>query len=143
MSTIFSFTVPGVATAKGRGRATVTKAGHVRVYTPEKTRAAEETFVARSLAFRPRTPLSGPIRLVLKFVMPCPKSAPRSLKDRLGVQPPHTKRPDLDNLEKLVKDACNGVFWIDDAQVFEVSKTKVYGIIPQIEVWIEEMEMTP
>jgi len=135
---IISFTVLGVAVAKGRGRVS-TFGGHARVYTPSKTRQAEETFVARSLAFRPKTPLTGPIRLNLIFVMPCPKSAPRSLKDQLIAYPPHTKRPDLDNLEKLVKDALNGVFWVDDAQVFDVVKKKVYGMMPRTEVTIEEI----
>lgn len=135
---IITFTVLGAAVAKGRGRATIA-GGHARIYTPAKTRDAEQTFVARSLEFRPPEPLRGPLRLQLTFVMPCPKSAPRSLKDRLGMYPPHVKRPDLDNLEKLVLDACNGVFWIDDAQVFDVSKRKVYGTVPMIVVRIEEI----
>lgn len=135
---ILTFTVLGIPVAKGRGRVAVF-AGHAHVFTPAKTRNAEQTFVARSLEFRPPTPLAGALRLQLTFVLPCPKSAPRSLKDQLGAYPPHTKRPDLDNLEKLVKDACNGVFWNDDSQVFDVVKRKVYGLVPRTEVRIEEI----
>jgi len=144
--TIISFTVPGIPVAKGRARSRHVKTRDGREfdmhYTPKKTADAEETFVARSLEFRPAQPLTGALRLQLTFVLPCPKSAPRSLRDASahGAYPPHIKRPDLDNLEKLVKDACNGVFWNDDSQVFDVIKKKVYGVVPRTEVRIEEAE---
>jgi Holliday junction resolvase RusA-like endonuclease len=137
------FEVLGVPVAKGRARhrhvKTKTGAEFNMAYTPKKTAEAEETFVARALAFAPSAPLAGPIRLSLVFVLPLPKSAPRKLRERLGdpSDMPHVKRPDLDNLEKLVKDACNGVFWIDDSQVFEVTKRKIYGAVPRtkVEIW--------
>lgn len=37
-----------------------------------------------------------------------------------------TSKPDLDNLEKAVKDALTGVLWHDDAQVTYVWKRKVW-----------------
>ena len=36
-------------------------------------------------------------------------------------------RKDVDNLSKPVSDALNGIFWEDDAQVFELLVTKVYS----------------
>lgn len=150
MMTNLRFEVLGVPVAKGRARHRHVKTAGGKefnmAYTPKKTAEAEETFVARSLAFAPPEPLAGPIHLTLDFILPIPKSAPRSLRERVdregmfgayGV--PHTKRPDLDNLEKLVKDACNGVFWKDDSQVFAVVKRKIYGTIPRTIVEIEEI----
>jgi Holliday junction resolvase RusA-like endonuclease len=141
---VISFEVPGVAVAKGRGRAAVV-AGHAHVFTPAKTREAEQTFVARSLEFRPPYPLTGPILLSLTFILPIPKSAPKKTRmlmeseAALGHDQPHTKRPDLDNLVKLVKDACNGVFWMDDSQVYAIGARKLYGAIPRTIVRIEEV----
>lgn len=144
------FEVLGVPVAKGRARHRHVKTAGGKefdmAYTPKKTADAEETFVARSLAFAPAEPLSGPVRLTLNFIMPIPKSAPKSLRERvtdppIGAVPvPHTKRPDLDNLEKLVKDACNGVFWKDDSQVFAVIKRKIYGTTPRTIVTIDEVK---
>ncbi len=48
----------------------------------------------------------------------------------------HTKRPDLDNVVKAIKDGCNGVAWKDDSQVVSLSARKIYGP-PSVEVEIE------
>lgn len=39
----------------------------------------------------------------------------------------HKKRPDVDNLAKLVLDAGNGVLYEDDSQVCDLHIQKVYG----------------
>ena len=41
----------------------------------------------------------------------------------------HTKKPDLDNTLKSLKDALNGVMWLDDSHVGEVLMRKI--ILPQ------------
>lgn len=45
----------------------------------------------------------------------------------------HTKRPDLDNVVKAIKDGANGVVWKDDSQVDDVRASKRYGQ-PRVEV---------
>jgi Holliday junction resolvase RusA-like endonuclease len=142
---IIRFSVAGVPVAKGRARYrhVKTRAGREfnTAYTPKKTADAEETFVARSLAFAPSTPFAGALRLSLVFVLPIPASLSKPKRAAIvDGSTPHVKRPDLDNLEKLIKDACNGVFWIDDSQIFEVSKRKVYGAVPRTDVTIEEIQ---
>lgn len=37
-----------------------------------------------------------------------------------------TKKPDMDNVVKIVLDALNGFAWHDDAQVVDLSVMKVY-----------------
>lgn len=62
---------------------------------------------------RPEKPLDGPIKLILEFRMT--KSLNAEIQKR---QYPCTKQ-DLDNLEKAVMDALNGIIWTDDAKVCE------------------------
>jgi Holliday junction resolvase RusA-like endonuclease len=48
-------------------------------------------------------------------------------KSGLAADAPRLPRPDIDNLEKAVLDALNGVAWKDDTQVARVVKEKTYG----------------
>ena len=65
-------------------------------------------------------PFAGRCSVILQFYFQRPKSHLRTngmVKD--GAPGPHTSKPDLDNLAKLVLDRVtrNGRFWGDDAQV--------------------------
>ena len=64
------------------------------------------------------TPLEGPVRLELEFVMPRPKSTPKRST------PPAIKRPDVDKLARAVLDAITGVVVVDDSQIVELWATK-------------------
>lgn len=58
----------------------------------------------------------------------------------------HTKRPDLDNLIKFVKDCLNGVVYQDDSQVFSIQAEKRYSEDPKTEVfisWVEKLNDEP
>jgi len=138
-----TFAVQGVPQPKKRAKSRLIKtptSTFISTYKHPKTAAAEESFIARAIAHKPPAPLTAPIVLTLLFVLPVPKAWPRrrilQLADR---EIPHVSRPDLDNLEKLVKDAMNGVFWSDDQQVCGVTKRKIYGLEPRTEVTIEEI----
>lgn len=61
----------------------------------------------------------------------------RTLAMRGGLFP--AKRPDLDNLIKTVKDACNRVVWLDDSQVCTLTVTKRYSDNPRTKIMIEEL----
>lgn len=66
----------------------------------------------------PSQPTEGPVAVTLVFVLPRPKRMPG--KDRH----PHCCKPDIDNLEKAVLDAMQGVFWFDDSQVAVLQSAK-------------------
>ncbi len=51
----------------------------------------------------------------------------------------HTKRPDLDNCVKFVKDCLNGIVWWDDSQVYEVHAKKIYDENPRTYIIIREI----
>ena len=129
-----TFTIPGEPVAKGRARSFV-RNGHVEHYTPEKT-AMYENLVKLSAqqAMGGLVPIEGAVALIVRAFMGIPTSWSQK-KQRaaaLGDIKP-TKRPDLDNIVKSVKDGANGVMWKDDSQVVDVRASKRYGI-PRVEV---------
>lgn len=47
-------------------------------------------------------------------------------------------KPDIDNLQKLTYDSCNGILWRDDAQVVEIRLLrKIFGEVPRIELELD------
>ncbi|MDK1716610.1 RusA family crossover junction endodeoxyribonuclease [Dellaglioa algida] len=51
-----------------------------------------------------------------------------------------TVKPDIDNYVKGIKDALNGVIWVDDNLVIELEAKKYYSVNPRIEVRIKELK---
>lgn len=130
------FTVPGEPVAKGRARACI-RGGHVAHYTPDKTARYENLVkLAAQLAMVGRPPLDGAVTLTIHAVMTIPASW--SAKRRAAAMgQPVTKRPDLDNLVKAIKDGANKVLWWDDSQVVALQATKRYGEVPRVDVFVE------
>lgn len=133
------FTVPGPPFGKQRPQHT--KYGHD--YTPKETRAYEEFakkcfFVAAGSSF---IPLQGALRIKIFAGYPIPKSTSkkqRALMLENKVLP--TKKPDWDNIGKIICDALNGVAYKDDAQITDPSMCKRYIDGPGVvEVWISNL----
>ena len=138
--TEISFTVEGVPVAKARARAGLN--GH---YTPAKTRDAERLvgIEARAAMIAARqTMFTGPVELALAFYFPVPKSWPGWKREKaLRFMAWKISKPDVDNLAKLVKDACNGIVWSDDAQVAVISRiTKQYDETARTEVTVRPLD---
>ena len=52
-----------------------------------------------------------------------------------------TKKPDTDNLCKSVLDSCNGLLWVDDSIITDLSARKRYtGDLARVEVEISEVQ---
>ena len=62
-------------------------------------------------------PRVGPVAVALDFVLPRPKSEPKTTR-------PHTRRPDVDKLARAVLDALTGIYFADDSQVDSLAATK-------------------
>ena len=118
------FVQHGTPTPKGRPRSTKTG----RHYTPASTRTAEQSLLAAyRLVAGARPPHTGPVEVHLEAVFVPATSWPKWKRDMaLAGQLPHTTKPDLDNLLKLV-DGLNGHAWADDAQIFRATPEKRYG----------------
>ena len=63
---------------------------------------------------------SQPKRVQIECYRALPKSKQRKTRN---IQEPDIYKPDVDNIEKVVFDALNGVAWIDDSQI--VSNTTI------------------
>ncbi|MER5171608.1 RusA family crossover junction endodeoxyribonuclease [Thioclava kandeliae] len=81
-------------------------------------------------------PIAGPVHLefVAVFEIPMSWSKKKAAAHLFG---PHTQKPDLDNLEKQIKDALNHIAWADDCQVASVAKRKVWGRAAKTVIHIE------
>lgn len=138
-----TFSVMGEPVAKGRGKVAVI-AGHATVYTPPKTRKAEETFAARAMKSAPSEPTLDALEVELTFVLSPPKSWPKWKAEAVAEGlVPHTTRPDLDNYVKLALDALNGLFFVDDKQIIGITARKKYGLIPQTRVVLRRLPPAP
>ena len=78
------------------------------------------------------------IHLTCRFFMPIPASISKKKRAEYeGCAVPHTKKPDLDNLVKFVKDCANAVLWRDDSQVTTLTASKAYHPTPGTEITVE------
>lgn len=114
--------IPGDPVGKERPRVAN---GHA--YTPEKTKAYEER-IAWAWKQAHGEMIEGPVRLrvVAYFGVPSSASKKRQALMREGKILP-TKKPDEDNILKVIQDALNGLAYKDDAYVVTGCCTKKYG----------------
>jgi Holliday junction resolvase RusA-like endonuclease len=122
----FRLHVPGDKPV-GKARPRMTSKG--RPYTPAATKLAEASVRAAWIAAgSPRLP-DVPLWMHLTIVQPRPKSHFRANGQLSAVGDRHrfpAKRPDIDNIIKLVCDALNGCAYRDDAQIVSVAARKVW-----------------
>ena len=123
--------IPGKPIAKARPR--FCRVGkHVKTYDVQTTESGKWMLLAKEQIHD--TPSEGPISLICYFYMPRPLSHYGTGKNRNKLKSAspvyHTKKPDLDNLVKFVKDCLNGIAWRDDSQVVKLSAVKKYNRDP-------------
>lgn len=136
---MIAFILPCIPTAQARARHGVVN-GHSMTFKSGAQRAAEQTLDALLALHAPEAPLMGAVTLEFRAVFPPPKSASKKARAAMlrGAEP-HTKKPDLDNLTKQLKDAMTRLqFWRDDRQVVRIVCEKRYGEQGRWEVCIRE-----
>lgn len=133
--TCIRFSVPGEPVGKARPR--FTKNGHA--YTPDKTRSYEAIVKLCVIkAMKGKKLLTGAISLSVTAFFPIPKSYTKAVREKaLSGEMRHTKKPDWDNVGKIVSDALNGVVYADDAKVSHAIVDKRYSDFPRVEVAVE------
>lgn len=138
MATI-RFTVPGEPVAKQRPRVYRTSSGKSVAVTPTKT-VNYENLVKWVLVNSGNTKmLEGEIEASIKAMFGIPKSM--SKKDRQLVNEGKlrpTKKPDVDNVAKIILDSINGLAYKDDSQVTKLTIEKEYSENPRVEVTLWE-----
>lgn len=121
---LIEFFVPGKAVGKGRPR--FTRSGHA--YTPATTREYEKRVqVAYRLAEAHRGPSDARMRASLHVSAAIPVSWTRKKKAEALEGKISPGKPDIDNIVKAIFDACNGLVFVDDAQIVDLTATKKYG----------------
>ena len=137
---MIEFHVPGPPVGKGRPR--IGRVGaHARMFTPAKTVSYESTVaLAAQQAMFNRPLFDGAVGVTLAIDCPIPASwSQKKQADALHGRILPTTKPDIDNVEKAIFDALNGVVWRDDVQVVRVSKAKRYGATPGVRVWVDHV----
>ncbi len=142
---MIEITVPGVPIAKKRPRFFIRRnPGRGKILGAQNIQQTEEgRFLFSVQQQYKKSPLESPIVLHAVFSMPIPKGTSRkkaALMESEWIR--HTKKPDLDNLLKFVKDCLNGVVWKDDSQVWKVVARKEYSRTPQTMIHVEESKVS-
>lgn len=138
---LLSLELPGAPRGKGRPRFRVIGKGKkqfVSTYTDSETRAYEDRLKAvGALRMGMDTPFDFPLSVKVEAMMPIPASwsAKKRASAANGEIAPTTK-PDADNIAKM-KDALNGVVWLDDSLIVSLVVVKRYSDVPllRISVW--------
>ncbi|MEN6487848.1 MAG: RusA family crossover junction endodeoxyribonuclease [Smithella sp.] len=134
------FTVLGEPQGKGRpifgGK---TKAGTPITRTPDKTVFYENLIITEyrrqvgSAKFEDNTNLD--MRITAYYTIPASASKKKQKQMENGEIRP-TKKPDMDNIVKVVADSLNSIAYRDDAQIVDCQIRKFYSRQPRIEVTI-------
>ncbi len=147
---MLSFSIPIAPVAQARPRA-VNMANRRKYYRPGKPKIIlhDPTNVKRYkqlLGYYIRQhytakPITGPLRVTLRFYRQVQKSVSRVEHDRRV----HDKKlpivkPDVSNYVKSTEDALNGILWEDDAQIVIEQSEKHYSDNQRIEIEVEQIE---
>lgn len=127
MRGLVRFCVAGEPRSKQRARK-----GRNGFYTPKQT-VEYEAMIRASV--RDCEMLDCAIALHIRAYFTIPKSTAKYRQELMqsgDVRP--IKKPDCDNVAKIVCDALNGVAWKDDAQIVTIAVEKFYSHEPRIEV---------
>lgn len=134
------FTVYGEPKGKGRPRFN-TKTGHAM--TPKDT-VNYETLVHMeymSQCGNVKFPDDAMLDMRIKAYYSIPKSVSKKKKALMldGTLRP-TKKPDMDNVVKIIADSLNQIAYRDDTQIVDCQCRKFYSDEPRVEVKIIEIE---
>lgn len=124
-------TIPGEAKGKGRPRMS-TKTG--RAYTPKDT-ILYENWVKGCYQSQNGKFLEGQIGARIDAYLSIPKSTSHKKREEMSgghIKP--MKKPDLDNIAKIILDSLNGIAYKDDSQVVQLIVEKFYSDIPRVEL---------
>jgi Holliday junction resolvase RusA-like endonuclease len=140
--THISFSIPGQPFGKQRPK--FSRAGsYVKTYTPKETTSYENLVrlmysqEAKGRMFPEDAILD--VRIMAYFEIP--KSTSKKKKVLMlerRIRP--AKKPDWDNIGKVICDSLNTVAYHDDSAVVDAQVRKFYSLIPRVEVTIKNIK---
>ena len=139
---MIAFTIPGPP--QGKARVRTCRNGHS--YTPENTVLYENLVKTEFLRQcgreqRIRAEQNRPalgMEIVAVYPVTSGYSKRKTVSALAGDLLP-AKKPDADNVAKIVADALNGLAYDDDAQITDLSVMKRYGQEPEVRVKVWRM----
>lgn len=115
------------------------KFGKGFAYTPKKT-VEYENYVRLVFQRKYGQPnLTGQIKANIKVYFDIPKSVCKTKKEKMKaniIRP--AKKPDCDNIAKIILDSLNGIAYEDDKQVISLTVEKYYGDTPGVCLSLQE-----
>lgn len=131
--------VPGAPIAKKRPRF-ARRGKFVQTYNEQETEEGRWLWEAQQQI---DAAMQGAVKVEMLFAMPRPKSHYGTGRNewKLKESAPllHTKKPDIDNLQKWVLDCLNGILWVDDSCVVEARARKEYAEKPMTVITVTEV----
>lgn len=134
---IYEFEVPGKVIGKGRPRLNSYTGA---VYTPTRTKDYESLVEQYFLLKYPRFKiLEGRIKVNIIAYFSIPKTTKKTeINEMLDNNISPTKKPDIDNIVKVVLDSMNKFAFRDDNQITKLEVEKKYALEDKVYVKIEE-----
>lgn len=134
--------VDGDPQGKGRPRFS-TRNGYATAYTPKKTSDYENLIANEYIRSENYEMFTGSVGIEINAYFSIPKSLSKKKKQQMidsNILP--LKKPDIDNIAKIVLDGLNDVAWVDDKQVVSLTTTKYYthDDRPGLEIIVYEWE---
>lgn len=133
----FEFEVIGDIKGKARPRVNTYTC---KAYTPENTKDYEMLIKQYFKLKYPRyVPLENRVSVKIVAQFKIPKTTTKKDKALIeeGMLSP-TKKPDIDNIVKIILDALNKMAFKDDNQITKIEVEKIYGEVEKIIVKVEE-----
>ena len=131
----YRFTVEGAPRGKDRPRF-----GQGRAFTSKRTREYEKRVRWAFQTGGPNPPFAAdgvPVAVEILARFQVPKKTSKATRARMldGELRP-LKKPDSDNIGKIICDALNGLAWEDDCQVQRLTVEKIWAEEPDVTVTI-------
>ena len=134
------FTIYGSPQGKGRPRFS-TIGGHVHTRTPDQTVIYENLVKTEyEIQCGKQFPDNAMLDVRVFAYYDIPKSVSKKKRQAMldrKIRP--TKKPDWDNIGKIICDSLNGVAYRDDAQIVDSMVRKFYSETPRVVVSIREV----
>lgn len=133
----YEFEVPGIIKGKGRPRVNSYTG---QVYTPTATKDYEYLVEQYFLLKYPKfIPIEGRLSVKIKAIFGIPKSTKKQdIQKMLENEISPTKKPDIDNIVKIILDSMNKFAFKDDTQITSLIVEKIYGLEEKVVISIEE-----
>lgn len=132
--------IPGEPCAQGRPRFS-TAGGFVKAYDPAKSRnykAYVKMCAIDAMQEQGWKCTESPLSIEITAFMSIPASKSKKFKQAaiVGAERP-TKKPDVDNVFKILTDALSGIAYKDDKQIVSATINKWYAEVPRVEVRVK------